>query len=361
MLIFLSINFYVLKKIIAIIGARPQFIKHAPIELELSKAFEMVTVHTGQHYDKNMSDVFFDELGMQAPKYMLATGGQSHGAQTGQMMIEIEEIVLAEKPDGVLVYGDTNSTLAGALVGSKLHIPIFHVEAGLRSFNKKMPEEINRIMTDHVSSLFFIPSDLARVNLNNEGISENIYTVGDVMYDMIKLSLERKLVKRTVQKDPYYYCTLHRPYNVDKEERLKILLFSLNSLDKKVIFAIHPRTRHRMTAFGMYMDNYTNIEFIDPVSYFSNVNYLLNSSGLITDSGGMQKEAFWLKKNCVTIRTETEWVETLENNWNTLVFDDLSSIKNQMTVKPGEHNDTVYGDGNASAKIRIEISKYFNI
>lgn len=349
-----------MKKIIAIIGARPQFIKHAPIELELSKAFEVVTVHTGQHYDKNMSDVFFDELGMKAAKYMLATGGQSHGAQTGQMMIEIEEIVLAEKPDGVLVYGDTNSTLAGALVGSKLHIPIFHVEAGLRSFNKKMPEEINRIMTDHVSSLFFIPSDLARVNLNNEGITENIYTVGDVMYDMIKLSLEKDLVKKIAQKNTYYYCTLHRPYNVDREERLKELLHNLNGLDKKVIFAIHPRTRNKMKNFGMSEDTYRNISFIDPVSYFSNVKYLLNSDGLITDSGGMQKEAFWLKKKCVTIRTETEWIETLENNWNTLIFEDLSLIKEKMMEVPGVHNTDVYGNGGASENIRKEISTYFN-
>lgn len=347
-------------KIIAIIGARPQFIKHAPVELSLRNSFDLVTIHTGQHYDENMSSVFFNELEIQKPEYMLSLGGLSHGKQTGLMMSEMEDIVLKEKPDGILVYGDTNSTLAGALVAAKLHIPVFHIEAGLRSFNKSMPEEINRILTDHVSDMFFIPSETARKNLNNEGISKNIFNVGDVMYDMVKLAFDKGYLKKN-STDPYYYITLHRPYNVDEKERLKTLLEVINSLDRKAMFSIHPRTRSKMKQFNMGFDNYKNIEFIDPVSYFENVNYIFNSSGLITDSGGMQKEAYWLKKKCITMRPETEWVETLENGWNTLVFDNPNELIELIGQNPGLYTDEAYGDGNASDSIRKEILNYLKI
>ena len=348
-----------MQKILAIIGARPQFIKHAPVELELRKEFNLVTVHTGQHYDDNMSKVFFDELNISKPEYVLELGGMSHGKQTGMMMMQIEDIVLDEEPDAILIYGDTNSTLAGALVGAKLHIPVFHIEAGLRSFNKSMPEEVNRVLADHVSDMFFIPSETARANLHKEGIEHNVFNVGDVMYDMILLAGKNGLMKNSDQSG-YYYVTLHRPYNVDIESRLTEILKMLNSLDKTAIFAIHPRTRKKMGNFGLKMNNFGNIKFIDPVSYFENINYIYNCDGLITDSGGMQKEAYWLKKKCITVRPETEWIETLENKWNTLVFDDLKKIGDIANIQPGEYKKEIYGNGNASEKIKTEILNYFN-
>jgi UDP-GlcNAc3NAcA epimerase len=344
-------------KIISVIGARPQFIKHAPVSIELEKVFNTKTIHTGQHYDKKMSDVFFTELKIAKPDFLLESGGFIHGKQTGLMMIDIEHIFESEKPDGVLVYGDTNSTLAGALVASKMHIPVFHVEAGLRSYNKLMPEEINRVLSDHVSSLFFIPSENARHNLNSEGINNGIITVGDVMYDMIKIAIEKGFIKNKTDFD-YYYVTLHRPYNVDEKERLTYVLQSLNKLQKKVIFAVHPRTRQRMVDFEISENSFSNIIFIDPVSYFENINYISNSAGLITDSGGMQKEAYWLRKKCITVRTETEWVETLENGWNSLVFNDLDEIQSLLYEIQGYYDPDIYGDGKASEKITNEINSF---
>jgi UDP-GlcNAc3NAcA epimerase len=239
-----------LKKVIAIIGARPQFIKHFAFESEVKDTFHLVTVHTGQHYDENMSKVFFVELGMKKPDYLLRSGGGSHGEQTGKMMIEIEKIVLDENPDAVLVYGDTNSTLAGALVASKLHIPVFHIEAGLRSFNKEMPEEINRVLTDHVSDILFVPSQLAVDNLHKEGIQDNIRIVGDIMKDLVIKSVKSGWLKPVDNvSEPYYYATLHRPYNTDDKDRLVYVLNTLSALDKKVVFAIHPRTRNFMKAY----------------------------------------------------------------------------------------------------------------
>lgn len=346
-------------KIISVIGARPQFIKHAPVSIELEKEFVTKTIHTGQHYDKKMSDVFFTELKIAKPDYLLDSGGFVHGKQTGLMMIDIEQIFESEKPDGVLVYGDTNSTLAGALVASKMHIPVFHIEAGLRSYNKKMPEEINRVLTDHISSLFFIPSENARINLNREAIFDGIFNVGDVMFDMIKIAVEKQLIEN--KKDfPYYYVTLHRPYNVDEKERLTYILESFNDLKTKVVFAIHPRTRHKMKNYNISETAFSNIIFTDPVSYFENISYIANSDGLITDSGGMQKEAYWLKKKCITVRTETEWTETLENGWNSLIFEDLDNIQNIFEKPNGAYNPDIYGDGQASEKITKIIKQFFN-
>lgn len=346
-------------KIISVIGARPQFIKHAPVSIELEKEFVTKTIHTGQHYDKKMSDVFFTELKIAKPDYLLDSGGFIHGKQTGLMMIDIEHIFESEKPDGVLVYGDTNSTMAGALVASKMHIPVFHVEAGLRSYNKKMPEEINRVLTDHISSLFFIPSENARINLNKEGLFEGIYNVGDVMFDMIKIAIEKQLIERKNDFN-YYYVTLHRPYNVDEKERLTYILESLDNLHKKVVFAIHPRTRHKMKNYNISESAFSNIIFIDPVSYFENISYIVNSDGLITDSGGMQKEAYWLKKKCITVRTETEWTETLVNNWNSLIFSNLENMHSLMESQCGNYDSNIYGDGKASEKITKHIKQFFN-
>ena len=347
-------------KLLVVIGARPQFIKHYPFEKEAKKHFEVVTVHTGQHYDENMSKVFFDQLGMRSPDYLLELGGGGHGTQTGKMMIEIERIVQDEKPNAIVVYGDTNSTLAGALVGSKLHIPIVHIEAGLRSYNKEMPEEINRVLTDHVSQLLLIPSESSRENLSLEGIHEGVETVGDIMKDAL-LECQDVYVNLSneYQNEPYCYVTLHRPYNVDEQERLVYVLNSLAEIDMKVVFAMHPRTRKRIEEFGIDMSRMQNIKVIAPQSYFNNLNLLYYSKCLITDSGGMQKEAYWLRKPCVTVRKETEWKETLSDGANTLVFEDLSKLKESVMNSTMKFDEKLYGDGRTSKIICEYISKYF--
>jgi UDP-GlcNAc3NAcA epimerase len=343
-------------KIIAVIGARPQFIKHFSFEKACKGRLDLVTIHTGQHYDGNMSDVFFDQLGMENPSYMLNIGSGNHGAQTARMMVEIEKIVEKEQPDGVVVYGDTNSTLAGALVASKLHIPIFHIEAGLRSYNKEMPEEINRVLTDHISTCLFVPSKIATQNLKKEGIVRGIYNVGDVMKDLINHVKNKGLISNQMAKESFYYVTLHRPYNTDSKERLSYVLKSLNNLSLKVVMSIHPRTNNLMKSFDLDKESYENISFIEPQSYFDNLSYLNNCQGLITDSGGMQKEAYWLEKRCITVRKETEWVETLEDGNNVLLFNDLSKMKDVLNGEIGTWNGRLYGDGLCSDKI-VDIIK----
>jgi len=222
-----------------------------------------------------------------------------------------------------------------------------------------MPEEINRVLTDHISSLFFIPSENARTNLNKEGIFDGIFTVGDVMFDMIKIALDKQLIVRKIDLN-YYYVTLHRPYNVDDKERLIYILEALNNLQKKIVFAIHPRTRLKMKNNNISESSFSNIIFIDPVSYFENISYIANSEGLITDSGGMQKEAYWLKKKCITVRTETEWTETLLNNWNSLIFNNLENLDSLFESECGNYDSNIYGDGKASKKISNQIKKFFN-
>ncbi|MFZ1751709.1 MAG: UDP-N-acetylglucosamine 2-epimerase (non-hydrolyzing) [Saprospiraceae bacterium] len=347
-----------MKKVIAIIGARPQFIKHFAFEASVQGAFVLKTIHTGQHYDDNMSHVFFDQLKMNKPDYLLRLGGGNHGAQTAAMMIAIEEIVVREIPDLMVVYGDTNSTLAGALVASKLHIPVAHIEAGLRSYNREMPEEINRVLADHVSDLFFIPSEVARKNLCREGITTQVHNVGDIMKDLVLTSISNHWVKDPALGHPYIYATLHRPYNTDEKERLNYVLNTLNQLIHKVVFAIHPRTRKSMTAYGLAESSFDNIIFIDPQGYFENLGYLSHSEALITDSGGMQKEAYWLKKKCVTIRTETEWVETLADGDNVLLFDDLSTIDQELLSQTHFTHDDLYGYGDTAKQIVSAISAF---
>lgn len=342
------------KKILAIIGARPQFIKHFPFEVEASKEFDLVTIHTGQHYDENMSQVFFDQLGMRKPNYLLSLGGGGHGEQTGKMMIEIEKIVLKEMPDAIVVYGDTNSTLAGALVASKLHIKLVHIEAGLRSYNKEMPEEINRVLTDHISDLLLVPSKVSVGQLTKEGISKGVIIVGDIMKDIIRIIMDKNILQADNSSD-YYYATLHRPYNVDQKERLEYVLEALSNVSRKVVFAIHPRTRNRISEHGIRVSE--NITLINPQPYFENLNLLHNSSGLITDSGGMQKEAYWLEKPCVTIRKETEWIETLDGGANTLFFDDLSGLDQGFENRNIDFNSSLYGDGHTAEKIVYQIKK----
>lgn len=345
-------------KIIVVIGARPQFIKHFPFEKASLNKLEVKTVHTGQHYDKNMSDIFFEQLKMSKPDYTLNVGSGNHGLQTGKMMIDIEHIVEQEKPNGMVVFGDTNSTLAGALVATKLHLPLFHIESGLRSFNKKMPEEVNRILTDHISNLLFIPSSTALKNLRNEGIIKGVYNVGDIMKDLVKLVVEDKILSKNKTNNDYYYITIHRPYNTDKKERLLNILEQLNKLDKKAIMTLHPRTKNLCKAYGINLKSFPNIKFIEPQSYFDNLNYLYNAKALITDSGGMQKEAYWLKKKCITIRTETEWTETLGCNANKLIFDDLSEIQEELNITPSKWDSNLYGNGDTSEKIVNAIVDY---
>ena len=347
-------------KIVAIIGARPQFIKHFSFEKASEGVFDLVTVHTGQHYDENMSEIFFTQLKMKRPDHLLSTGGGNHGQQTGKMMIEIEAIIEGEKPDGIVVYGDTNSTLAGALVAAKLHIPIFHIEAGLRSFNREMPEEVNRVLTDHLSSLLFVPSEIAQANLKQEGISKGVQIVGDIMKDIVNLVQKENIIGNKSFQGDYYYVTLHRPYNTDDPERLTYVLESLNALDKKAIMSLHPRTKNLMSKYGLKMETWNNIHFIEPQSYFDNLTYLFHSGGLITDSGGMQKEAYWLKKKCVTIRKETEWTETIEKEGNILAFKDLSVMNQSVLQLPVSWDEKLYGEGDTAKKIVSSIEEYLH-
>ena len=350
------------KKILAIIGARPQFIKHAPIDLAFktySDFFQLLTVHTGQHYDHNMSQVFFEQLNMSTPDYMLHVGSAPHGAQTGRMMEKIEEIVLAEQPDGILVYGDTNSTLAGSLVGSKLHVPVVHIEAGLRSFNKKMPEEINRILTDHVSALLFVPTEPAIENLKKEGITQGVIKTGDIMYDMLRIAQEAGVVKKTADANQYYLTSIHRPYNTDSADRLREILNTLNDLDFPVKCPLHPRTVNLAKKFNLDLNSFQNLNIIPPVSYFENMNLMANARAVLTDSGGMQKEAYFLKKQCITLRPETEWVETLEQGWNTLIFEHLNKIKTALEKTPGAYDEQLYGTGKARFEILECLKKFY--
>jgi UDP-GlcNAc3NAcA epimerase len=341
-----------MKKIIAVIGARPQFIKHYPLEKELKQKCEIITVHTGQHYDEDMSKIFFDQLGMDKPKYMLDVGSGAHGKQTAGMMIALEEIVQEEKPTAVIVYGDTNSTMAMALVAAKCHIPIIHVEAGLRSYNKEMPEEINRVFTDYVSSLLLCPSENAVINIRNEKITGKAVCCGDIMKDVVSQFKDSDvLIEDRYMAEKYYYTTIHRPYNTDKKERLIEILNSLNSLACKVVFTLHPRTRGNLKKFGVELTDYPNIAFIKPQGYFTNLSNLFHAEGLLTDSGGMQKEAYWLKKKCVTIRPETEWIETLKGGWNTLLFDDLTSIREVLHTKSTSYDSSLYGTGSVANAI----------
>jgi UDP-GlcNAc3NAcA epimerase len=347
------------RKICAIVGARPQFVKHAVQELSLKKYFDVFSIHTGQHFDKNMSDVFFAELNIEFPRYTLKSTSSTHGSMTGNMLIQIENILLEELPDLVLVYGDTNSTLAGALASVKLNIPIVHVEAGLRSFNLKMPEEINRIITDRISSFLFCPSKESENNLTFEGITQNVYVVGDIMFDALLLA-KKYLGNKTSIKNQIL-LTLHRPYNIDDYDRLINLLVVLDSLNLSIIFPIHPRTRIKLAENNFDYSLFKNIVVIDPQSYFDFIKLQLESICIITDSGGVQKEAYWLKKQCITVRSETEWLETLENGWNTLVFDDFSSIPKILNSIPKSYIDNIYGSGNSADLITDILYKSFNI
>lgn len=355
-------------KILTIIGARPQFIKAATVSRAISKQNKIteLIVHTGQHFDANMSEVFFEEMGIPEPDYHLGIGGGNHGNQTGQMLIAIEEVLIKEKPDWVLVYGDTNSTLAGALAASKLHIPIAHVEAGLRSFNKKMPEEINRILTDSVSDILFTPTITANKNLIKEGFDiEKIKQVGDVMYDAALFysdfaeTKSNILNRHELSSKGFILCTIHRAENTDDQKRLHAIFQNLEKVAKKhiILLPLHPRTKDSLIKINFNIPE-SKIKFIDPVGYIDMVMLEKHSKLIITDSGGVQKEAYFHKVPCITLRDETEWVELVDHGYNKLIknFESLTVEVEDLLVDITFDNQLLYGNGDSASKIIESLS-----
>ncbi|KPH51926.1 non-hydrolyzing UDP-N-acetylglucosamine 2-epimerase [Helicobacter pullorum] len=347
-----------MKKIVSVIGARPQFIKAGAISRKIleNTEIEEVLIHTGQHYDSRMSEIFFKELEIPSPKYNLGIGGFSHGAMTGRMIEGIEKILLEEKPNFTLVYGDTDSTLAGALASVKLQIPVIHIEAGLRSFNIQMPEEINRILTDRISSLLFAPTKRAVENLQREGFENfdcEIVCSGDVMYDVALYYKDRAKKPNMVFPKEFILCTLHRAENTENLQKMKNIFEALNKISSQipVIMPLHPRTQNKILANNIQAEN---IYFIEPLGYLEMVWALQNCVMVATDSGGLQKEAYYFKKPCITLREETEWVELLEVGCNCLVGADAEKIY-QAFKKMSDINlnfdALLYGNGNASQKI----------
>lgn len=342
-------------KILNVVGARPQFIKAAAAcrALRARESITDVLVHTGQHYDPEMSDVFFDELDLPKPDRSLGIGGGSHAENTGRTLIALEQVVEEEKPSLVLIYGDTNTTLAAALAAAKLHVPVGHVEAGLRSFNREMPEEINRVVADHVSALHFAPTPAAVANLQAEGISNGVHMVGDVMHDILRMSLDhtsdRVLRDLGVAHGEYHLMTLHRAGNTDDASRLAAIVGAAGRLGAPVIFPVHPRTRKAMENAGISSDG--GLRLVPPQGYFDFVALQAGAKSILTDSGGVQKEAYMLGIPCVTLRAETEWVETVDAGWNTLVDADPAAIVSAASRTVPAARPDLYGDGHAAERI----------
>ena len=365
-------------KLLSIIGARPQFVKAAMIVDAVKRRnrgvasachrIRHILVHTGQHYDHSMSGVFFDELRLPHPDHQLGVGSGSQGAQTGAMLERIEKVLLAEKPDSVMVYGDTNSTVAGALAATKLHIRLAHLESGLRSFNRRMPEEINRVASDHMSDILFCPTQTAVENLRREGITRNVFETGDVMLDAVifyrgKAQERKKLLQRLrVEAKEYALATIHRAENTDSPERLSELLETLASLDHPVVFPMHPRVRDRLRKTREFrhvsrvLQEAKNLRIIEPVSYLDMLALETNARLILTDSGGVQKEAFFAAVPCLTLREETEWTETLVDGWNQLVGTAQDKIRagfeeiwSRSAKRNGHHpNWNSFGEGRAA-------------
>lgn len=354
-----------MKSILTVVGARPQFIKASVVSAELKRlGIPEKMIHTGQHYDSNMSDLFFEELEIPKPAFNLGIGSGSHGAQTAKMLAGIEEIILAEKPSWVLVYGDTNSTLAGALAAAKLHVPIAHVEAGLRSFNKKMPEEINRVLTDHCSDLLFAPTDDAVKNLKNEGVpAVKVKLVGDVMFDVARhfgqRAEERSRILERLELRPgsYILSTVHRAENTDVTARMQAIFEALAEVasGKTVVLPMHPRTRAILRQTDSLRKPLEKLKVIDPVGYLDMLKLEKNAALIATDSGGVQKEAFFYRVPCVTMRDETEWVELVESGWNRLASpgQGAQSLRARIVAALGSQGREIqpYGDGSAANKI----------
>jgi UDP-GlcNAc3NAcA epimerase len=355
-----------MKKILTVIGARPQFIKSSVVSNEIIKNpdFVEVVVHTGQHYDPNMSEVFFEELDMRRPDYHLGIGGGLHGEMTGRMLVEIERVLIAEHPDAVLVYGDTNSTLAGALAAVKLHIPVAHVEAGLRSFNMQMPEEINRVLTDRISNWLFTPTESSVRNLRSEGVPESqIIQVGDVMYDVAlyygsKVNAHGGILQQLgLAGKAYILATIHRAENTDDHGRLTDIVDSLVQVNENilpVVWPLHPRARAVLRHIGRLDEVLERLHILDPVGYLEMIQLEKYASLIATDSGGVQKEAFFYRIPCVTLRDETEWIELVESGWNRLAMPgDVHSIVSHIESALGSSGKPLnpYGNGDAAGRI----------
>jgi UDP-GlcNAc3NAcA epimerase len=352
--------------IITIVGARPQFIKAATLGavLRLSDHVQERMLHTGQHFDDNMSSVFFRELGIPAPHWNLGVSGGLHGAMTGAQLAGIEEVLVNERPDAVLVYGDTNSTLAGALAAAKLHIPVAHVEAGLRSFNRRMPEEVNRVLTDHVSHWLFAPTETAVANLQCEGISgPQVHQVGDVMYDaalhfsaLARARSERPSALTALSGRPFVLATIHRAENTDESQRLRAIVEALIALSSEidVVWPLHPRTRAVLAKLGLDLDATTGLHCVAPLGYLDMIEMEQSAEMVITDSGGVQKEAFFFQKPCVTLRDETEWVELVDAGWNRLAPPaSAAALRTAFRSALGTSGEPVlpYGAGDAARRI----------
>jgi UDP-GlcNAc3NAcA epimerase len=354
-------------KLITIIGARPQFIKAAAVSREIAKHDDIkeIIVHTGQHFDANMSEIFFHQMQIPKPNYNLAINSLSHGAMTGRMIEKIEEVLLKEKPDWVLVYGDTNSTIAGSLAAKKLHIKVAHVEAGLRSFNRNMPEEINRILTDKISDILFCPTDTAVHNLQNEGIGKNsiarIVKCGDVMQDAAIFYSDLAQKPEIDLPEKFILSTIHRAENTDDSKRLTSIFNALSEISNEIpiILPLHPRTK-KIISNSQFTTSNSKLIIIEPVGYLEMIYLLQNCEMVMTDSGGLQKEAYFFAKLCITLRDETEWVELVENGFNKLVGADKNKIIkafNEMFLKKINFNKNLYGNGFASQKIINELNK----
>lgn len=343
-----------------IIGARPQFIKEAPVALALRKSFKEIIIHTGQHYDRNMSRIFFEDMAIPEPDYHLNIGSGPHGEQTGRMLAGIEEVLIKEKPDYVLVYGDTNSTIAGALAAVKLQIPVGHIEAGLRSFNRSMPEEINRIATDRIADHLFCPTEHAVSLLNKEGMKDHVFLTGDVMYDaclhFLPLSEQKSNIVHSLglSRKEYLLLTIHRPSNTDDPETFLSILKAVSESSWPVVFPRHPRTKNMMKnpEIRHILSKAKHLKIIEPVGFLDMLQLENHALKILTDSGGVQKEAFFLGKPCITLRTETEWVETVKAGYNVITGAKPEEIVRAIhSFHPNHEREQYYGDGRASQKI----------
>ncbi len=354
-------------KIVTVVGARPQFIKAAVVSRELRKEFEEILVHTGQHYDHNMSEVFFEELDIPKPDYNLGISGGTHGKMTGEMLIEIEKVLLKESPDAVLLYGDTNSTLAGAIAAVKLHIPVIHVEAGNRLGSKSNPEEVNRILTDHASSLHLCCTDSAKEYLSREGIVDTAYVVGDPMYDAFQFysnKVEHDVAETLISlyneklelPEKFYYMTCHREENAGKDETLIEILSAMDSLDEKTIYPVHPRNTQRVKRI-IEEKGYRNIIACKPVGYLMSVYLVNHAQKIVTDSGGLQREAFFAKKQCVTVFDYVVWPETMIDNRNQLSKPCKKEILNKLSNPQIVSESHAFGDGYSCKKIVAHIKE----
>lgn len=344
-------------KILTIVGARPNFIKIRPLfqQFKKYKNINPILAHTGQHYDFDMSQIFFEQLEIPKPNYNLGIGSGSHSEQIAKTMLKIEKVILKEKPDIAIVVGDVNSTLAGALTAKKIGIPVAHIEAGLRSFDKEMPEEINRILTDHISDYLFCPTKNAVLNLKKEGITKGVYDTGDIMYDAFlksaRIARKRSKIFKNLKIKPrnYLLLTIHRPSNTDKLENLKKIMETIAQSGETIIFPCHPRTRKQLKKVKI---KFNNLKIIKPANYLDMINLEVNSKKIITDSGGIQKEAYWLKIPCITLRDNTEWIETVENKWNILVGNDELKIARALkNFNPISVPKKYFGNGETAKKI----------